>query len=703
MKPPVTAEASSQTTESTAQKPAAPVLNGSPAALNRPLVPDYELLRRIGRGGYGEVWLARSKATGVLRAAKIVWRHTFEDERPFRREFEGIQKFEQISRDHPSQLALFHIGRNDAAGYFYYVMELADDATSIPEPEMGNPNASRQPNAEPAPQHEMPSTSESGRKSDFESPSSRAYAPRTLRSELQKGRLPVGQVMMIGLALTEALEHLHGKGLVHRDVKPSNVIFVHGRPKLADIGLVTDASDRCSIVGTEGYLPPEGPGTPHADLFALGKVLYEAATGCDRRQFPNLPADLRSWTDAATVFELNEIILKACGRDALGGYSSAKEMRTELDLIAKGKSVRRARQTTGLWRFGRRLAKWLIVATVALAVLTWVTRLHQPLKPSPSAKGTTNGIAAEQFNLGRIYMDDYASTNRNERAAECFKRAIQADTNFALAYAYLACVYAVSDDRWNPNWIHLPEAKEIALHALSLDQSLARPHLVLGWHKTLLEWKWSEAEEQYKRAIELDPDEPRCHSWYAEFLKIVGRANEAVAQQKIADSRADNKDPAIKSRLVAHLIAAHRFEEALKQSDFEVAMNPIRGGWHRSTLLCALGRYAEALDWDREVRLRNGERKEEVDRDTAVLKKAVDAEGPRAYWSKAWMKANGGLLLEAGAYAQLGDKDAAIRCLQKMLEEKDKVLTFHIMTFWELDPLRSDPRFHAILKTMHFE
>src|ERR1022692_4291431 len=93
-----------------------------------PSVPDYELLRRIGRGAYGDVWLARSKATGVLRAAKIVWRHTFEDERPFKREFEGIQRFERISREHPSQLALFHIGRNEPDGYFYYVMELADAA-----------------------------------------------------------------------------------------------------------------------------------------------------------------------------------------------------------------------------------------------------------------------------------------------------------------------------------------------------------------------------------------------------------------------------------------------------------------------------------------------------------------------------------------------------------------------------------------------
>src|SRR5205814_2884618 len=135
-------------------------------------------------------------------------------------------------------------------------------------------------------------------------------------------------MLEVGLVLTEALAHLHSHGLVHRDVKPSNVIFVNGRPKLADIGLVTDSSDAHSIVGTEGYLPPEGPGMPQADLFALGKVLYEAATGLDRRQFPQLPPDLREWPDAKLVFEINEALLKAFATDVHQRYQSATEVHT---------------------------------------------------------------------------------------------------------------------------------------------------------------------------------------------------------------------------------------------------------------------------------------------------------------------------------------------------------------------------------------
>src|SRR4030095_9160571 len=113
-----------------------------------------------------------------------------------------------------------------------------------------------------------------------------AYRPRNLHSACEKTpghRLPAGQCAEIGLALAEALEFLHARDLTHRDIKPSNVIFANGRPKLADVGLVTEVrrGEELTWVGTTGYMPPlpEPPGTKLADIFALGMVLYVISTG----------------------------------------------------------------------------------------------------------------------------------------------------------------------------------------------------------------------------------------------------------------------------------------------------------------------------------------------------------------------------------------------------------------------------------------
>src|SRR6266702_4306553 len=110
-----------------------------------PTIPDHELLKCIGRGSYGEVWLARN-IMGAFRAVKVVYRSTFDSDRPYDREFEGLQKFEPVSRTHESQLAILHVGRNDREAYFYHVMELADDASA----ECGVQSAESRPLTRPA-------------------------------------------------------------------------------------------------------------------------------------------------------------------------------------------------------------------------------------------------------------------------------------------------------------------------------------------------------------------------------------------------------------------------------------------------------------------------------------------------------------------------------------------------------------------------
>ena len=160
------------------------------------------------------------------------------------------------------------------------------------------------------------------------------YSPRNLAKDLRKrAKIPVEECVSMTLALADALDFLHQQRLIHRDIKPSNIIFVDGVPELADIGLVTDiggSGKKMTYVGTEGYIAPEGPGTAAADLYSLGKVLYEASMGRDRQQFPELPTSLADRTDMAMLLGLNAIILKACEEDVGKRYQSASELRADL-------------------------------------------------------------------------------------------------------------------------------------------------------------------------------------------------------------------------------------------------------------------------------------------------------------------------------------------------------------------------------------
>ena len=294
-------------------------------AATPPPIPDHELLRCIGRGSYGEVWLARN-TVGTLRAVKIVFRQTHQSAQHFEREFRGLQKFEPVSRSHEGLVDILQIGRKDVAGYFYYVMELADAVTPRMRTELETSIG-----GQVTPAAQLPT------QAAFNS-----YQPRTLRQELcAHGRLPLARCVEIGLKLAAALDHLHQSGLVHRDVKPSNIIFANGEPKLADVGLVAQIDDARSMVGTVGYIAPEGPGTPQGDVYSLGKLLYEVAFGKDRQDFPQLPLDLLSDPNHAGWLELNEVILKACENDPHRRYDSAAAMHAELALLRSGRSIKR--------------------------------------------------------------------------------------------------------------------------------------------------------------------------------------------------------------------------------------------------------------------------------------------------------------------------------------------------------------------------
>ena len=638
-------------------------------------VPDYKLVRRIGQGAYGEVWLARSKATGALRAAKIVWRNRFEDERPFRREFEGIQRFEQISREHPSQLALFHIGRNDVEGYFYYVMELADSVEvgvqksgiRTPETEAGSQTQKE----ESAAGRDVPIASQQG----DEGP---PYQPHTLRADLEHGRLPASRVLELGLALTEALAHLHEHGLVHRDVKPSNVIFVNGRPKLADIGLVTDASDQCSIVGTEGYLPPEGPGTPQADIFALGKVLYEGATGMDRREFPKLPKDLCDWADGNLVLELNEIVLKACTGDARQRYVSAETMRDDLALLVHGKSVKRRRSVQWYWALGKKIAVAVGVIAAVVALISFWPR-SQDVRSEVSNDGPdstnleANGLCDRAMYILR--GDDYAEVGI---AYTNFCKAIALDPHFARPYVGLLEL-RVREDVNVPGLqrpVTVGELRSIERHLEQLAPHLAATYVAQSVIN-LSEQRFPESEHCIQEAIKANPNYEFSYTFYSWLLDCYGRTDEALTQLEIAQRLAPSKVIIYRAFGNTYYVARD-YTNAIAWYQKAIQWEPHHYVAYGGIGRCfqAMGNYTNALEYFEKYELLAENDKPATKKRFILLRQALARDGIQGCWTqyRMWVDndPNASLYWKAQIQIYLGHTNAALNLLQTSYDKHER-------------------------------
>ncbi len=268
-----------------------------------PDAPDYQLCDTpFGGGAYGNVWLARN-AIGQWQALKAVYLSGFADHpAPYDREFKGISRYKPVSDKHAGLLRVDFVSQKKPGGYFYYVMELGDSLA---------PGWEKDPSL---------------------------YKPRDLaavRGLAPNRRLPAGECVRIGLALCGALEFLHSQGLTHRDIKPGNIIFVNGQPKLADVGLIAEirsGSSEQSWVGTPAYMPPppEPPGTVKADIYGLGMVLYVIRTGRDPEFFPSVSSTLAEPGKADVFLPLNNVILKACQPDIAQRYDSAAEMQAGL-------------------------------------------------------------------------------------------------------------------------------------------------------------------------------------------------------------------------------------------------------------------------------------------------------------------------------------------------------------------------------------
>ena len=325
-------------------------------------------------------------------------------------------------------------------------------------------------------------------------------------------------------------------------------------------------------------------------------------------------------------------------------------------------------------------------------------KLAPPAKARLPSPRTVDAEAYREYLLGRFYW------NRRDRdgllrSVNYFNQAIARDAGYGAAYAGLADAYLVLGGGYLPDRESYGKARIAALKALELDPTLADAHCSLAYEKYVNEWDWQGAEDDFQRALSLDPGYATAHHWYALYLAAMLRPEEAVREIK----RALELDPlsvAINYGAGTVFTQAGRHDEAIGQLKKALEIDPGNAVTH-GALAVAYERkklYEKAaVEFETAQRLQGGYSPYAIEvahvyvtdgrtaKAQAILRDLL-ADGK-------WAKASP--MSFARVYASLGEKEAAFRWLQKSIDDRSCTVA-EVNTDRDLDPLRSDPRFEQI-------
>jgi len=316
---------------------------------------------------------------------------------------------------------------------------------------------------------------------------------------------------------------------------------------------------------------------------------------------------------------------------------------------------------------------------------------------------TASSEAYQLYLKGRFYWNKRTPADI-QKSVPFFEQAIEKDPKYALAYTGLADAYAlIPVYTREPAREYMPKAKEAALKALALDDTLAEAHASLGQITDYYDYDFVSGERELRRAIELNPNYAPAHQWLAEHLSPLKRTDEAIAEIK----RALELDPLslIMNRIYGDvLVDARRYDEAIAQYKKTLELDP-----NFPTAHYFLGRayefkgmYDEAVDEYTKSQGISIIPPEKIQK----LKEVYAKSG----W-KAYLQMSIDLLLPdsqrplfppyaiASFYARLGNKDETMKWLEKGYEERDFRITL-ISVSQEFDSVRSDPRFRELVRRM---
>jgi TolB-like protein/Tfp pilus assembly protein PilF len=286
-----------------------------------------------------------------------------------------------------------------------------------------------------------------------------------------------------------------------------------------------------------------------------------------------------------------------------------------------------------------------------------------------------------------------------EKSVEYFKLALIEDPNYALAYTGISDAYAIlSNNGYIPDIEGYPKAKDAAHKALEIDNTLSEAHTSLAGIMGEFEREWEGAEREYKLAIELNPSYATAHHWYAFLLTYMARHDEAIAEIKLA-RELDPLSLRINENVGLMLYYARRYDEAIDALKKANEMDPNKsvGRGYLRWVYWEKSMYDEALN---QFPKKNNQYSLGIT--YAKMGKREEAQQVLDYWIKRSKHEYISSYDFALFYFALGDNDQGFKLLDKAYEEHDDSLSY-LKVEPKVDPVRSDPRFKALLKKMNLE
>ncbi|MDT4955590.1 MAG: eukaryotic-like serine/threonine-protein kinase [Acidobacteriota bacterium] len=331
-----------------------------------------------------------------------------------------------------------------------------------------------------------------------------------------------------------------------------------------------------------------------------------------------------------------------------------------------------------------------------------IPRLTGQEREALNKRETENASAYQAYLKGRYHWSKFTDDSLG-LALECFSEAIRLDPNYALAHVGIAefYIWAGIYHRLAPKDCY-PQAKEAAMRALRIDETLAEAHAALGFATHCYDWDWRRAEEMFKRAINLNSNYAGAHQWYSYLLTSEGRFDEG--QKEIRRAVEINPLSVMDLTMVCwNLYQAGEHEQAISESknvfevdrNFPVSYIALSAAYERKGMLeeaIAAGRKADSLLPGAVIHLWVLGHALAVSGRSAEAREIL-AEMHRLSKEDHYISAYHSAIIHVG----LGERDEAFACLEKACEERDAWMMW-LGTEPKLAELHSDPRFIDLLR-----